>query len=267
MKKYSICLKIVRHKLKRYSKKHPFIFCSLILYLGALFIYTAIFNLVFADPRKPMPLNEIGDFLSGVFAPLAFLFLYLGYKQQGHELQQNTKALNLQAAELKNSVEQQKELVDATREEIDLTKDEIIHQRNKQHIQSQPFFHFKNSILNYYSEDSHALTIFFKFSNSRATCRELGILINDITPNIGIGQVRVQEDYDLILGQNEKEYTLSPMQLPDHMKFNENNILILELTFQYFDSFDIEQNQKIQMVVEQRFHGEKNLVKFYRTID
>lgn len=111
MKKNRICLKIVRHKLKRYRKKHPFIFYFLTLYLGVLFIYAAIFHIGFADYSKAMPLNEIGDFLAGVFAPIAFLFLYLGYRQQGEEMKQNTAALKLQAQELKYSVDEQRRLI------------------------------------------------------------------------------------------------------------------------------------------------------------
>lgn len=48
-----------------------------------------------------LPSNELGDFLAGAFAPLAFLFLILGYKQQGQELK-------LQAQELANLVAEQK---------------------------------------------------------------------------------------------------------------------------------------------------------------
>ncbi|MDV7157183.1 hypothetical protein R3X51_19290, partial [Acinetobacter baumannii] len=79
----------------------------------------------FADYSKPMPLNEIGDFLAGVFSPLAFLFLYLGYKQnsesidlQNEELKASTKALELQVQEMRESVEQQKKLVEIQNNEI-----------------------------------------------------------------------------------------------------------------------------------------------------
>lgn len=61
-----------------------------------------------------MAFNEWGDFFAGAFAPLAFLWLVIGYFQQGEELSQNTKALeqqekalHLQVNELKQSVEQQ----------------------------------------------------------------------------------------------------------------------------------------------------------------
>ena len=62
--------------------------------------------------------NEWGDFLAGSFGPVAFLWLVLGFIQQGHELKQNGEALRLQADELKNSVEQHKDLVAATREQV-----------------------------------------------------------------------------------------------------------------------------------------------------
>lgn len=61
-----------------------------------------------------MSFNEWGDFFAGSFAPLAFLWLVIGYFQQGEELSQNTKALEqqekalrLQVDELRQSVEQQ----------------------------------------------------------------------------------------------------------------------------------------------------------------
>ncbi|WP_460111277.1 hypothetical protein [Pseudomonas sp. S3_H04] len=58
-------------------------------------------------------LNELGDFLAGVFGPIAFLWLVLGFLQQGRELKLSSDALRLQADELRASVEQQSHLVDA----------------------------------------------------------------------------------------------------------------------------------------------------------
>ncbi|MCM2317840.1 MAG: hypothetical protein NDI93_00745 [Pseudomonas sp.] len=67
---------------------------------------------------RSMELNAVGDFFAGIFGPLSILWLVLGFFQQGMELRQNNKALELQAAELKNSVEQQRELVDVAREQM-----------------------------------------------------------------------------------------------------------------------------------------------------
>jgi hypothetical protein len=52
-----------------------------------------------------LPANSLGDFAAGVVAPLAFLWLVVGYFQQGEELRQNTAALHLQAEELKGQKE------------------------------------------------------------------------------------------------------------------------------------------------------------------
>jgi hypothetical protein len=54
--------------------------------------------------------NEFGDFLAGVFSPVAFLWLVLGFIQQGHEL-------SLQIAELRHSIAAQNDLVVATRDQ------------------------------------------------------------------------------------------------------------------------------------------------------
>ncbi len=70
------------------------------------------------DTLPGLSLNEVGDFLAGVFGPVAFLWLILGYLQQGRELKLSSEALLLQAAELKNSVEQQTHLVGVGREQI-----------------------------------------------------------------------------------------------------------------------------------------------------
>jgi hypothetical protein len=67
-----------------------------------------------SDALCTLTLNEWGDFLAGAFAPLAFLWLVVGYMQQGEELQHSTNALRLQALELQNSVNQQRELVKVT---------------------------------------------------------------------------------------------------------------------------------------------------------
>lgn len=55
-----------------------------------------------------LPLNELGDFAAGMFAPLAFLWLVLGYQQQGRELANSNTALILQATELRSLVENQR---------------------------------------------------------------------------------------------------------------------------------------------------------------
>ena len=91
---------------------------------------------------RAMPPNNIGDFLSGVFGPLAIVWLILGFFQQGIELRQNTKALDLQAQELHNSVEQQRSLVEVSRKQMEAEIDAIRFERERQAVSARPRFVF-----------------------------------------------------------------------------------------------------------------------------
>ena len=66
--------------------------------------------------------NTIGDFLAGVFAPLAVIWFVTAYMLQKRELTQNTQALRLQYEELKNSSEQNRQQAEAIRDTENHTK-------------------------------------------------------------------------------------------------------------------------------------------------
>jgi hypothetical protein len=72
-----------------------------------------------------LELNALGDFLAGAFGPIAFLWLVLGFLQQGRELKLSTDALQLQAQELKHSVEQQSIMADAAVRQIDAAREAL----------------------------------------------------------------------------------------------------------------------------------------------
>lgn len=76
-----------------------------------------------------MDLNNAGDFLAGVFGPLAVLWLVLGFFQQGIELR-------LQAKELRASVDQQAELVGISKDQLNMAKNntELEHDRLESEI-------------------------------------------------------------------------------------------------------------------------------------
>lgn len=86
--------------------------------------------------------NELGDFLAGGFAPLAFAWLVLGFMQQGVELKQNTDALRLQAQELANTVQQQKELVALGHEQLLKEKLQAQDEQRRQMAAARPKFEF-----------------------------------------------------------------------------------------------------------------------------
>lgn len=92
-----------------------------------------------ADVAAMTP-NSWGDFFAGAFAPLAFLWLVLGYLQQGEELRLSTEALRLQAEELKNSVVQQRELVEVSRQQVESEREALLFERRLREDLSQPKF-------------------------------------------------------------------------------------------------------------------------------
>lgn len=91
---------------------------------------------------RELGLNELGDFLAGVFGPIAIFWLILGYFQQGIGLKQNSDALELQATELANSVQQQKELVEVTREQLKTEMEILQEDRNRIKSNQEPKFVF-----------------------------------------------------------------------------------------------------------------------------
>ena len=87
-----------------------------------------------------MPLNELGDFLAGAFGPLAIAWLILGFFQQGKELQQSTEALQLQAKELNNSVQQQERMAKVTSEALAFEKENVQYERGRNLESIKPSF-------------------------------------------------------------------------------------------------------------------------------
>lgn len=97
----------------------------------------ALLYLKRADLTSMTP-NTWGDFFAGAFAPLAFLWLVLGYLQQGEELRLSTEALRLQAAELKNSVEQQRALVEVSRQQVESEREALAQERQLRDEEARP---------------------------------------------------------------------------------------------------------------------------------
>ena len=77
-----------------------------VLYIAGLVAY------LYWQGQNPadLQLNELGDFLGGVSSPLAFTWLVLGFFQQSREIRLSGKALELQATEMRRSVDEHKRL-------------------------------------------------------------------------------------------------------------------------------------------------------------
>lgn len=59
--------------------------------------------------ERPASFNELGDFLAGVFAPIAFFWLIMGYVQQGKQLEQNIEAIEQQKMAVKLQIDSMEE--------------------------------------------------------------------------------------------------------------------------------------------------------------
>ncbi len=90
-----------------------------LLYFGVVLWLRSPFTV---EGIRAMRINEFGDALAGIVGPVALLWLVLGYFQQGDELRQNGEALRLQADELKNAVDQHKEMVKASNAHLEHAK-------------------------------------------------------------------------------------------------------------------------------------------------
>ncbi len=99
------------------------------------------------DAASKLTLNEWGDFIAGVTAPVAFFWLILGYFQQGEELRLNTQALAAQERELSLQVEETRKLVQqstiqaqASRELLLLEIQKQVTERLEAEAREQPVF-------------------------------------------------------------------------------------------------------------------------------
>lgn len=114
--------------------------------LGWLLIFGWLVWLRWGDAQK-MTLNEWGDFLAGGSAPLALLWLVVGYFQQGRELGLNTKALEAQEGELRRQVSATTRLAtnaakqaEAAEALADVTRVGQQRMEHQQSVQAQPKF-------------------------------------------------------------------------------------------------------------------------------
>lgn len=77
--------------------------------------------------------NHVGDFLAGFFAPLAFLWLVIGYMQQGLELRMQREELRLQRIETARLAEQAEKQASAVR-------DNELHTRKDMFFRAAPIY-------------------------------------------------------------------------------------------------------------------------------
>ncbi|MDY6467669.1 hypothetical protein SKM57_03585 [Acinetobacter faecalis] len=192
-------------------------------------ILSNFFNINFNTIQRLEP-NALGDFLAGTFSPLGFILLLLGYLQ-------NSKAIQMQNKELKNSILEQKQLVEISQRELKLAQEQYNNETYKKIIQAQPYFHFseihlKSTMLNNFK----LIQLCFTLHNSRATCRDLKINI-ELSEQITSATVTVIE---LLESNNKVEGNVT---LDMHNNNFKHKIFSENITLRYSDEF---YNQNIQ---------------------
>lgn len=102
-----------------------------VIYLILLSVYVA--GKVGWANMDDQPLEIVGSFLEGAFAPLAFLWFVVGYFLQQKELAQNTAAIKMQYVEIQKSAEQAVIQSEAIR-------------ASEQHVRKQSFLQIAESV-------------------------------------------------------------------------------------------------------------------------
>lgn len=169
---------------------------------------------IFGSLKSPESLNELGDFLAGVFAPIAFFWLILGYVQQGKQLDQNTtaleqqeRALQLQIHGMKESVQQQKELATIQKQQFDALNKAV-----------KPIFVIRDSGFTYFSHPDGSdflVEVKFNLTNLGGVANALYIRNNMKKAIFYVDQIAEKETvevklnlYELDLDVNDTQQTM-----------------------------------------------------------
>lgn len=148
-----------------------------VVYFASFLVLGPVLYLIGWIRAEPLALNEVGDFLAGLFGPLAIFWLVLGFFQQGEELRNSVDTLKLQAKELAASVSQQKELVHVTREQLAHEREVLGLQKTERQKLAQPDFiiQFRTIVLFGGGKGKYRL----KLVNSGSAVSRVEILILD----------------------------------------------------------------------------------------
>ncbi len=147
------------------------------------------------DTWPELTINEWGDFFAGVVAPVAFLWLILGYLQQGEEVRSNTDTLRQQQQALERQVEEtaavarhagEQVKVAADRLELERQQFERVRARDKARI--QPVFTFTNGM------SAGPATWDLHFKNSGGMARHLTMIVVDPPCEVRFSSPDVEPD-------------------------------------------------------------------------
>ena len=148
----------------------------------------------------PTSLNELGDFLAGIFAPIAFFWLILGYIQQGKQLDQNTRALEQQEIALQLQINEMKESVKQQKELVEIQKQQYVDSSNS----VAPYFGFNDLKIHCFGcgsingvEQDPDYELLFKLSNSGKEVRDIQFIDTDGKTFYALQRINSNEVLDI----------------------------------------------------------------------
>lgn len=208
-----------------------------ILWLSGIFSFY-IFELF----ERPESFNELGDFLAGVFAPVAFLWLIYGYFQ-------NSEALQVQIDEMSDGVKQQRELVEQQKKQFMAQ----VKSQNPLLVTDNVSFEY---ICNEYNK-SH-LVILFNFN-----IKNLGQVANNF-------YIRDETNQALFFVEqiDSKEVELVELELfEEQLKFNKDNSRKISaiISFEFSNAYGFQSILHYSIDIElSSKEGEENKAYLYR---
>lgn len=207
------------------------------LVITATWIFSGlIYGVVCRSALLAMSPNEFGDFLAGAFSPLAFLWLIIGYMQQGEELNLNTQALKLQADELKQSVEQQRQLVEVTREQMTEDREKYKQEQERLTAAAEPKFMFAHNGAKLSAGNAESK---IKIANAGGCARPLSVFLIEES-----GSERHIFTIPILDTGAEREFTLQNNLFQDHEQLK-------DFLLKYRDSWGQPGSKKFQARVDE----------------
>ena len=107
--------------------------------LTGVWIIIGLVVLAYYWVYKTVSLSDVGGFLAGIFAPVAWLWFVLAFRLQSQQLKIQHKELQLQREEMRNSVEAQQGSEEALKKQSEVLSNQLA-------ITIQQFEYYKNEM-------------------------------------------------------------------------------------------------------------------------
>lgn len=126
-----------------------------------------------------LSLNEIGDLLAGMFAPLAMYWLIEAYRQQQKDLSYNRRSLDLQIKELQSSVKATQDIANTARDELRLSEDNHSIEKRAEDNELTPNFSINVEFIERLKDKSETYRLHIYSSKSRCPVLRVNKLNGD----------------------------------------------------------------------------------------